>query len=63
MACGVPVVGAHATALPETIGDAGLTFRPEDPDELAARVIEILDARFGDRQDVKREAYDLGQTR
>jgi glycosyltransferase involved in cell wall biosynthesis len=63
MACGVPVVGAHATALPETIGPAGLTFRPEDPADLAARVIEILDARFGDRQDVKREAYDLGQTR
>jgi O-antigen biosynthesis protein len=45
MACGVPVVGAHATALPETIGEAGLTFRPEDPADLAAKVLEILNSR------------------
>jgi glycosyltransferase involved in cell wall biosynthesis len=45
MACGVPVVGAHATALPETIGEAGLTFRPEDPADLAAKLLEILNSR------------------
>ena len=43
MACGVPVVGAHATALPETIGPAGLTFRPEDPADLAQKVLTILE--------------------
>lgn len=51
MACGVPVVGAHATALPETIGAAGLTFRPEDPADLAAKVLLILESRWqADRQ-------------
>ena len=43
MACGVPVVGAHATALPETIGAGGLTFRPQDPADLAEKVLAILD--------------------
>jgi glycosyltransferase involved in cell wall biosynthesis len=42
MGCGKPVVGTHATALPETIGLAGLTFRPEDPTDLASKVLEIL---------------------
>jgi glycosyltransferase involved in cell wall biosynthesis len=42
MACGIPVVGANATALPGTIGLAGLTFQPEDPAELAARLLELL---------------------
>jgi glycosyltransferase involved in cell wall biosynthesis len=45
MACGTPVVGARATALPETIGPAGLTFRPEDPTDLAEKVLAILDSK------------------
>lgn len=45
MACGVPAVGAHATALPETIGAGGLTFRPEDPADLAEKVVAILSSR------------------
>jgi glycosyltransferase involved in cell wall biosynthesis len=45
MACGKPVVGTHITALPETIGPAGLTFGPENPADLAAKVLEILDGR------------------
>jgi glycosyltransferase involved in cell wall biosynthesis len=44
MASGVPVIGAHATALPETIGDGGYTFEPENPADLAAKVLEILGA-------------------
>jgi glycosyltransferase involved in cell wall biosynthesis len=52
MACGRPVVGTQATALPETIGPAGLTFRPEDPRDLADKVLEILERRptIEDRQ-------------
>jgi glycosyltransferase involved in cell wall biosynthesis len=42
MACGVPVVGAHATALPATISSAGLTFRPADPADLAEKALQIL---------------------
>jgi glycosyltransferase involved in cell wall biosynthesis len=45
MACGVPAVGTHITALPETIGDSGLTFQPEDPADLARKVIALLDNR------------------
>jgi glycosyltransferase involved in cell wall biosynthesis len=44
MASGVPVIGAHATALPETIGDGGYTFEPENPADLAAKALEILGA-------------------
>jgi len=50
MACGVPVVGTRATALPETIGPAGLTFQAEDPADLASKVLEILEGRLGEDQ-------------
>lgn len=42
MACGRPVVGAHAAALPETIGDGGLTFAPDDPADCAASILALL---------------------
>ncbi len=45
MACNVPVVAAHAGALPETVGDAGLLFTPDDDTELAERVRTILNVR------------------
>ncbi len=45
MACGLPVVAARAGALPETVGAAGLTFRPDDADDLARQLGRVLDAR------------------
>ena len=42
MVSGLPVVAARTGALPETVGDAGLTFRPDDPDDLARQVRRIL---------------------
>jgi glycosyltransferase involved in cell wall biosynthesis len=45
MASGVPVVGTRTTALPETIGDGGLTFTPQDPADLARQVLTILSSR------------------
>jgi glycosyltransferase involved in cell wall biosynthesis len=48
LACGKPVVGAHATALPETIGSGGLTFQPLDPADLARQILIVLDST-GDR--------------
>jgi glycosyltransferase involved in cell wall biosynthesis len=45
MASGKPVIGARATALPETIGDGGLTFTPQDPADLARQVLNVLDQR------------------
>jgi glycosyltransferase involved in cell wall biosynthesis len=45
LACGTPVVGAHATALPETIGPGGLTFPPGDHQALAEAVVALLIGR------------------
>jgi glycosyltransferase involved in cell wall biosynthesis len=42
MACGAPVVAARAGALPEVVASAGLTFRPEDDEDLASRVERVL---------------------
>jgi glycosyltransferase involved in cell wall biosynthesis len=42
MACGLPVVAARTTALPETLGDAGLSFRPDDPIDLTRQLRRVL---------------------
>jgi glycosyltransferase involved in cell wall biosynthesis len=43
MASGLPVVAARATALPETVGAAGLTFTPNDVDDLVRQVRRVWD--------------------
>ena len=51
MACGTPVVALPVGTLPESIrdGETGLFVQP-DPDDLAAGIVEILEAPFlGDR--------------
>ncbi len=45
-ASGKPVVGAAATALPETIGPGGLTFAPGNVSELAEKIANLLEAKF-----------------
>ncbi|HEV3260268.1 MAG TPA: glycosyltransferase [Gemmataceae bacterium] len=47
MACGLPVVAARAGALPETVAPAGLTFTPDDADDLAGQVRRVLQSRAG----------------
>jgi glycosyltransferase involved in cell wall biosynthesis len=42
MACGVPVIAARASALPETVGNAGLTFEPDNWVDLANQVRRVL---------------------
>lgn len=42
MACGVPVIAARATSVPEVIGDAGLLFEPDDADRLAQLMADVL---------------------
>jgi glycosyltransferase involved in cell wall biosynthesis len=42
MACGVPVVAAARGSLPEIVADAGLLIDPEQPDDLAAALEQIL---------------------
>ena len=39
---GTAVIGAEIPAVREVIGDAGLTFRPDDAVDLAARIDELL---------------------
>lgn len=43
MAHGRPVVAARVTALPETVGDAGLLFDPDDTTGLADQICRLLD--------------------
>jgi glycosyltransferase involved in cell wall biosynthesis len=46
LACGTPVVAARAAALPETVGDAGLTFTADDPEHLARQVRRLFERRL-----------------
>lgn len=46
MACGLPVIAARAAALPETVGDAGLTFTPGDAADLARQIRRVVEERL-----------------
>ncbi len=48
MACGCPVVCSNATCLPEIIGDAGITFDPMSPEDMAEKIWSVWsnDARW-----------------
>ncbi len=43
MACGCPVACSDAASLPEVCGDAARYFSPDDAEEMAAAVAEVLD--------------------
>ncbi|WP_287905238.1 glycosyltransferase family 4 protein [Chloroflexus sp.] len=60
MALGKPVVAAAATALPSTVGDAGLLFTPDDPVDLAQQVMRVLAAQ---EENGKQAVIDLDQAR
>jgi glycosyltransferase involved in cell wall biosynthesis len=71
MACGTPVVAAHADAVEEVSGDAAVLVDPLDPDAIAAGLTEALDrrdelrarglerARLFDWREVARETVDV----
>lgn len=42
MACGVPVITSHSSALPEVVGQAGLMVDPYQPDELYRALQAVL---------------------
>ena len=42
MACGTPVIASNVTAVPEVIGDAGITVNPLDIDELSRAIEDLL---------------------
>ncbi len=58
MACGVPVVAADNSAIPEVVGDAGVLFNPEDSDDLAMVLEDILT-----KEDYRRNLLEKGLKR
>jgi len=42
MACGTPVVGSNRGGIPEVLGNAGVLVNPEDEEELATALANIL---------------------
>jgi len=42
MACGTPVITSNVSALPEVVGDGGITVDPYDADQLARVIYEVL---------------------
>ncbi len=41
MSCGTAVIGSSTTSLPEIVGDAGLYFHPDKPDELTGYMKQL----------------------
>jgi glycosyltransferase involved in cell wall biosynthesis len=44
MACGCPVAASSAAAIPEAVGEAAALFDPEDPEDIAAVVLAVLES-------------------
>lgn len=42
MACGVPVVAARSSSIPEVVGDGGLLYDPYDEEELSEALLRIM---------------------
>lgn len=42
MACGTPVVVSNVTSLPEVAGKAGLQVSPDDPDQAAEALLQVI---------------------
>ena len=45
MACGLPVIAANGHVVPEIVGDAGLLFKPGNSNDLADKIIELVNDR------------------
>lgn len=60
MECGVPVITTNTTALPEVVGDAGITFDPNDVDELCSKLLKLyLDGNL--RQSMSQKGLERAQ--
>ncbi len=42
MAHGKPVVASNITSIPEVVGEAGLLFDPNEPQDIAAKILRVL---------------------
>jgi glycosyltransferase involved in cell wall biosynthesis len=58
MACGCPVIGANAGAIPEVTGGAAMLFDPHSSEELAAAIFKVTS-----EPDVRRELVRRGLDR
>ncbi len=55
MACGVPVVASNTTSIPEVVKDAGILVNPENADDIARAIKNILQ-----NPDLRRELVSKG---
>lgn len=56
MALGCPVIVSNKYAMPEQVGDAGLSFNPDSPEEIAQK-IELVWQDEHLRQEMIRKGY------
>jgi glycosyltransferase involved in cell wall biosynthesis len=43
MSCGCPIIASRGSSIPEIAGEAALYFNPDDPSDIAAKIIHFLD--------------------
>lgn len=60
MACGCPVIASNRASLPEVVGEAGLFFDPEEPEELAEKM-SLLGNDEALRQELKKRGRAQAQ--
>jgi glycosyltransferase involved in cell wall biosynthesis len=58
MTSGMPVASSRRTALPEIAGDAALYFDPDQPEEMAAQILQFLQS-----EDLREKFIELGRKR
>ena len=58
MACGVPIAASNTGALPEVGGDCALYFDPENPEDIADKILTLLEGNS-----IRRRLIDSGKKR
>ena len=61
MACGVPVIASNSTAVPEIVGDAGLSVDPNDAGALADAIYSVITDRTL-RESLIKKGYERAST-
>jgi glycosyltransferase involved in cell wall biosynthesis len=64
---GLPIASSNATCLPDLVDEAGLLFDPREPDEIAARTLELwrddaLRTRLAERGRGRAEIFTFPRT-
>lgn len=59
MLCGVPVIGSSSGEIPNVIGEAGLVFKEQDPNDLADK-ITLLHSNPGLRKELSQKGLKRG---